>query len=136
MFGLNDADTEFLILMTLGLGFLLFAVFKLQQRARLYRTGIATEGVVIRLVREGHRNPAYYPVVRFLTPEQKWITARYNVGTRPASFAEGDSVQLRFDPADPTCFIITSDNSGLLLWIFTLVGAGLTIYGIVKYLSL
>ncbi|MBO0359374.1 DUF3592 domain-containing protein [Hymenobacter sp. BT186] len=135
MFGLNDADKEFITLVITGLGLLIIALFKLQQRARLYRTGIATEGVVIRLEQEGYRRPTYYPVVRFLTPEQECITARYDVGTNPASFAEGDSVQLRFDPADPTCFIITSENSGLFLWLFFLVGIGLITYGIMKYYS-
>ncbi|UOQ52291.1 DUF3592 domain-containing protein [Hymenobacter cellulosivorans] len=122
--------------MALGLGFLLFALFKLQQRARLYRTGIATEGMVIRLEQDtGYRNLTYYPVVRFLTPEQEWITARYDIGTNPASFAEGDSVQLRFDPADPTCFIIMSDSSGPLLWLFAFIGAGLSIFGVIQYLN-
>ena len=130
MFGLTQADTEFLAQMALGITFLFVALFKHQQRAQLYRTGITTEGVVIRLERDGS---TYHPVVRFLTPEQKWITARYDTGTNPASFAEGEAVQLRFDPADPTCFIITSDNSGLFLWLFALVGVGLITYGIMKY---
>ncbi|SHL02393.1 DUF3592 domain-containing protein [Hymenobacter psychrotolerans] len=132
MFNLDSTDTEFLKTMALGVGFLFFALAKLQQRARLQKHGVTAEGVVIRVEREGD---VYHPVIRFLTPEQKWITARYDTGTNPSSFTEGEAVQLRFDPGDPTCFIIVSDSSALLTWVFAGIGAGITIYGVGQYLN-
>lgn len=129
MFELNPVDKEFLAVMVVGVSFLVVALIRLQQRARLNKIGIVTEGVVIRVEYEGHRKPCYYPVVRFLTPQQKWVTARYNVGTNPSSFTEGETVQLRFDPVDPTCFTITSSYTNSLYWLFVLFGAGLIIYG-------
>lgn len=48
----------------------------------------------------------YYPVIRFLTKENEWITRQYNIGRYPSAYREGDKVVVFYDPDDPTSFII------------------------------
>lgn len=43
----------------------------------------------------------YYPVVRFLTDRQEWITHELNIGYTPAR-EEGTELEILYDPEDPT----------------------------------
>src|SRR5882672_931311 len=64
----------------------------------------------------------YFPVIRFLTDKQEWITQQLRVGTSSKK-PEGTKLQVIYDPDDPTDFQI---NSIFLLEIlprlFTAVG--------------
>lgn len=42
----------------------------------------------------------YYPVVRFLTEKQEWITEELTIGYRPAK-REGTKQEVIYDPDDP-----------------------------------
>src|SRR5882757_5441527 len=44
---------------------------------------------------------AYYPVVRFLTDKQEWITQELSIGYSPAK-KEGTKLKVIYDPDDPT----------------------------------
>ena len=43
----------------------------------------------------------YFPVVRFLTDEEEWITQQLNVGFKPPK-REGTKLEVIYDPNDPT----------------------------------
>ena len=49
----------------------------------------------------------YYPVVRFLTDKQEWITQELNFGTSPKK-REGTKLQVIYDPENPTDVQINS----------------------------
>jgi hypothetical protein len=66
----------------------------------------------------------YYPVVRFLTDKQEWITQELDFGVNPA-MAEGSTLEVIYDPEDPTTVMI---HSALQLELLPrlLVAAGVT----------
>jgi hypothetical protein len=49
----------------------------------------------------------YYPVVRFLTDKDVWITQQLNFGVNPA-IKEGTRLEIIYDPEDPTRIQINS----------------------------
>jgi hypothetical protein len=49
----------------------------------------------------------YYPVVRFLTDKQEWITQELNFGASPKK-REGTKLQVIYDPENPTNVQINS----------------------------
>jgi len=57
--------------------------------------------------RSGTSGGMYYPVVRFLTDRQEWITQELNTGYLPAK-PEGTKLEVLYDPDDPTNVVINS----------------------------
>jgi hypothetical protein len=55
----------------------------------------------------GSNGGVYYPVVRFLTDRQQWITQQLNIGFSPAK-KEGTKLEVVYDPEDPTNVQINS----------------------------
>lgn len=121
-----------LFLLLMGGALLLAAWWQHRRHARLLREGEAARGTVLRLERDRH---SYFPVVRFLTRQQQWITARYHIGSKPASYAEGEEVDIRYQPADPQDFTIVGADSPVTVWVLGLIGAGLLGYGVGSYLG-
>lgn len=120
-----------IFLFLMGAALLLAAWRQHRHHARLLREGELVRGTVLRLERDRR---SYYPVLRFCTHRQQWITARYHIGSRPASYAEGEEVAIRYHPADPQNFTIVGAESGATVWLLGLIGAGLLLYGLVGYL--
>jgi hypothetical protein len=58
-----------------------------------------------------------------MASDNQWMTVRYDVGTNPASYREGDRVKIIYDGADYKRVII--DNS-----FSRLIGFGIMILGI------
>jgi Protein of unknown function (DUF3592) len=69
----------------------------------------------------------YYPVVRFLTDKQEWITQELNIGYLPAK-PEGTKLEVLYDPDDPTNVEI---NSSAQLELLPRLFVGLGIAGLV-----
>lgn len=84
------------------------------KRKKLLAAGIQAEGVVFQLNyvndisvdTSSGSTGMYYPVIRFLTKENEWITQQYDIGRYPSVYKEGDKVVIFYDPTDPTNFII------------------------------
>lgn len=62
--------------------------------------GIKVEGVIYSL-EKNRRSGIYYPMVRFRTKENLWITKKLDSGSNPPQYAEGVKVGLLYDPNDP-----------------------------------
>lgn len=69
----------------------------------------------------------YYPVVRFLTDKQEWITQELSIGYSPAK-KEGTRMEVIYDPEDPKTVEI---NSKFQLEIFPRVLIGMGICGLI-----
>ncbi|MBF9223013.1 DUF3592 domain-containing protein [Hymenobacter ruricola] len=77
---------------------------------RLRRVGVEVAGrVVRRRPLRGIDHFHYAPVVRFTTPAGQVVTAEsagHAIGLR---FRTGDAVRLRYDPAEPTRFLLAAE---------------------------
>ena len=78
---------------------------------------------------------SYYPVVRFLTDKQVWITKQLNVGYSSAK-KKGTEVEVVYDPDEPTNVAINSVFT-LIILPRVLVGVGVIgfVLGILFYLD-
>jgi len=57
--------------------------------------------------RTGSDGGMYYPVVRFLTDKEEWITQELSIGYSSAK-SEGTKLEVLYDPGDPTNVEVSS----------------------------
>ncbi|AYA36068.1 DUF3592 domain-containing protein [Hymenobacter oligotrophus] len=136
MFSLDSADQAFLLTETAGALVLLLSANLLNRQIKLHRHGDTAEGVVVDVEYSGTSSPRYYAVVRFWTPQCEWVTARAAYGTDVPGCQAGDTVRVRFDPANPSHFTVGTDGSTLRPWASAIGGAAICLYGLIKYLNL
>ena len=106
------------------LGGAIWAYFK-QQRTMENR--VAATGTVVELVRRttaSARSSILCPVVEFTIPSGEKITFTSEFGSFPAGYKVGQSVNVRYDPADPQKAEIESTmNRWLVPLILVFMGA-------------
>lgn len=86
---------------------------------RLRRTGIKVQGTIFEF---GETDPDgnRYPVIRFLTQNDEWITGKpkYNIATNFQKI--GEKVSIIYDPSNPNYFV--NDSA---MYVFTNVALGI-----------
>ncbi len=87
--------------LVLGLGALLFAVFALRRRLVLRRRGVAVLARCSAVQRPAEGGPARL-TLRYPTPDGRTRTHLAGAGDCPPGTREGDSVEVLYDPADPS----------------------------------
>lgn len=86
--------------------------------------------------RSGSDGGVYYPVVRFLTDKQEWITQELNVGYSPAK-PEGTKIEVIYDPDEPTTVEINSVfQLEILPRLFVALGLGGFVFGVLEYIEI
>ncbi len=102
-------------IVALGLfGGAVWAYFK--QKGQM-ESRVPTTGTVVELVHQsttGGRTGIFCPVVEFSLPSGEKITFTSDFGSRPPSHKIGQSVKVRYDPADPHKAEI---ESGMTTWL-------------------
>ena len=70
---------------------------------RFWSTAQEAAGTVVGLdARRDDESTLYYPIVRFVTPQGRAVTDTSRAGSGPASYAVGEAVRVRYNPANPT----------------------------------
>lgn len=113
---------------------------KLWQKGNLLiTTGITTSGIIYRnnfKRGSGSSGGVYYPVVRFLTEKEEWITQELNFGRNPP-MQEGAEVTVIYDPEDPTNVDIKSTFMQVIMpRILVAIGITGIIAGLLGYLDI
>jgi hypothetical protein len=83
---------------------LVYSIVSLIRTQSFIRRSVEVSGEVVRLERSRSRGRYGYtfaPVFTFTSVDGKLYTVTSDVGTNPATFDVGDSVEVRYDPADP-----------------------------------
>ncbi len=103
-----NSSTDIVIGISIGIMVAIVIFYKIKERQKIRARGIKVEGVVFEIIDDGidFSDRMYYPVVRYLTIEKEWITQRYDVGSVPSRYKEGDVVSVIYDPKDISKFII------------------------------
>jgi hypothetical protein len=122
---------EFIAVFTIGLGgvFMYIAVVQYNKRVLLNKSGVPTEGVVIRLEQDND-STVYYPVIQFTTFNREIVVVRHNFGTQPASYHVGQKIQILYDPLVPKEFVIGTSNIDWDAFGFGFLGASLLSVGL------
>lgn len=114
-----------IILGIISIALLAIGLFTFEKGKRLSKIGKKAKGIVFKnnyKVLGTDTRGTYYPVVRFLTERNEWITQEVDVGTNPP-MAEGKEIQVLYDPNNPHDVIINSDLRLIYLpWFFILIG--------------
>ena len=78
----------------------------------------------------------YYPVVRFLTDKQEWITQELQIGYNPSK-KEGTKLEVIYDPNDlGTVEINSTFQLEVLPKLFVVIGLCGAIFGILELLGI
>jgi len=106
------------------------------KRRWLQQHGLRALGVVVRLETDtGDFETAHYPVVRFHPAGQAPLEARYDLGNPPARYAMGETVLVRYDPNQPTRFVLGDETGQGGAWLLALGLVGGILAYCVRYHS-
>ena len=127
------------ILVYFGVGAILVGVsiISLLKYKRIAQKGIPAEGIIFGLETSRDTNSeTRFPIVRFTTESNEWITETYRIGMFPGFFKVGTKVNVVYIPEKPTEFIIKSTYSNLVPTIGLLAGIISFILGIITLLNI
>ena len=130
-------ETELIILFGSAI-FIIVGIILWRKGSHLLSNGKKAKAVIFKnnVKRSGSDGDLYYPVVRFTTDEQIWITQELSIGYSSAK-PEGTKLEVIYDPEDPT---IVEINSSFQLEIFprllTAIGIVGFIWASLEYLNL
>lgn len=130
-------DTE-LIVILIPCGLLIVGTLLWQKGNHLLTNGKIAEAIIFKNNYQTSRNggKVYYPVVRFITDKQEWITQELSTGYSPAK-EEGEKLQVIYDPEDPSKVEINSPLQLIILpRLFVAIGIGGLVFGICEYLDI
>ena len=118
-----------LVLLFVSTVLLVLGVIFWQKGNHLLKNGKKAEAIVFsnNFQASDDGGGVYYPVVRFLTDKQEWITQELNFGTNPKK-REGTKLQVVYDPENPTDVQI---NSTFMLEILPRILTALGVMGLV-----
>jgi hypothetical protein len=118
-------------LLMIGLSFIFFFIgssflFKVK---KICKHGEKVEGVVFDIVASNNiESRTKYPVIKFLTLEQEWVTKKYEIGMPLFFFKKGDRVSVIYDRQNPNLFFVKSKTTLLVpILALTLAAIFLTI---------
>jgi len=117
-----------LIVYIVSAGLLILGAIFWQRGNHLLKNGKPVQAIVFsnEIDTDSDGLNTYYPVVRFLTDKQEWITQKLNIGYSPKK-REGTKLQVICDPENPTDVQI---NSMLVLKILPIAGMVVGVIGI------
>lgn len=119
-----------LIFAILSIALIAAGLFSLEKRSRLLKKGKKVKGIVYsNNFKMNHRGDGlYYPVIRFLTEKNEWMTQELNIGTnRPMK--EREEIEVLYDPASPTDMMV---NSGAISYVpYGLIAIGSCLFLVV-----
>lgn len=122
-----------IIILFIGLALIITGLMIRRKLAGLHEGGREAEGVVNDFERDGDNR---FPVVRFQTPDKKWITAKSNMSYLPTSLEKGAKVRLVYNPDNPENFYILSRWTTVMPKIFLILGVLMTIAGILMLIGI
>jgi len=107
-----------IFLLTIGL-------LRLEKSSRLKKKGKKAKAIIFannyKILRPDTRGK-YYPVVRFVTEDNEWITQELDFGQNPP-MPEGKEVEVLYDPLEPQEVIINSAIQVVYVpWLFITLG--------------
>ena len=123
---------QVILLIALALIVILFAIITWRKYKNISATGTEAEGIIFDMESSTTANDATvtYPIVRFLTDKNEWITQKASVSLIPGSYKKGQPVTIVYLKDKPTEFFIKSNWTTAVLAIMIIIGIALLVYGI------
>lgn len=104
---MNIDFTVVVFVLFISTAILCVLVSRRQQKRRLQKNGVRTEGIIVDLDFDRWSSiQVYYPVVRYQTFDKENIRRKYSVGNYPASYEIGEKVIVIYNKDDTDDFIL------------------------------
>lgn len=130
---------KYYTMIAISLAIILIAIKILLNIKKIARTGIETDGVVVGMDMDGSADPSYnyrYPIVKFLTESNTWITKAASIGGMPALYKIGTKVTVVYQSNAPEKFFIKDKITYLLPRAIIVVGIGLILFAIINLINI
>lgn len=127
-----------LITLFISGSFIVMGVYLWQKGSHLLVNGKKADAIIFKnnFDHTDSNGGMYYPVVRFLTDKQEWITQQLSIGYFPAK-PEGTKLKVLYDPGDPTSVEINSSfQLEILPRLFVALGIGGFVFSMLEYLGI
>ena len=134
---MNNDIMQIIAFMVIGLGLIIVYYFQSTRLKKIIENGVEAEGIIFDFKQDqfnsdiDFRDNSKYPIIRFVTKENKWITGQSLIKISSSFFKEGQKVNVTYNSENPTEFILKTKISwNTLLNLFLPLGIGLASYGI------
>ncbi|ATL49120.1 hypothetical protein COR50_19160 [Chitinophaga caeni] len=107
-----------------------FAIYRnlLIKSRRVFASGEQAEGWVSGFLETYTDRTLKFPVIRFMTKDNHWITATYDV-TTAWSFKKGQKLAVVYNKENPEEFEVKEGSLAWVKYLFLVVGGALVVFG-------
>lgn len=120
------------LLIIISLAVIVIAIIALSKYKKISTNGIEADAIIFDI----ESSPATgdttitFPIVRFVTEKNEWITQKAAVSIIPYSYKKGQSVVVVYSKDKPTDFFIKSNWTNGILIAMIIIGLALITYGV------
>ncbi len=100
------------------------------------KNGVEVEGIVFDSELSTLGTASTYPVVRFLTKENNWVTEKSSIATMPGFYKKGEKVQIIYRDQEPNKFYINDGRTTSVPIILIVIGSVIIILALLKLTGL
>jgi len=126
-----------IVFLIIGLVLLVVSLNTLFHFRRISKIGTPTEGIIFDTENSTNVDTrCNYPIVRFNTSSNEWITQTYKTGLFPGFYKKGAKVKIIYDPNKPTDFFIKASHTFYIPLLLALLSIPLLAWGILNLISL
>jgi hypothetical protein len=118
--------------------FIIISIKILYSIQTISREGIKTEGVIFDIEQESGANNSSnnYPIVRFLTNQNIWITKRSKIGFIPGLYKKGKKVLVIYKEDNPEVFYIKDSLTFIIPILMISAGAIFIIISVLRLINI
>ena len=120
------------LLIIISLAVIVIAIIALSKYKKISTNGIEADAIIFDI----ESSPANgdttitFPIVRFVTEKNEWITQKAAVSIIPYSYKKGQSVVVVYCKDNPSDFFIKSNWTNGILIAMIIIGLALITYGV------
>ncbi len=120
------------VLIILSLAVILIAIIALSKYKKISAIGIEADGIIFDIESSPTTGDSTitFPIVRFVTERNEWITQKASVSIIPYSYKKGQPVTIVYLKDKPTDFFIKSKWTNEVLIAMIIIGLALLTYGV------
>lgn len=126
-----------IVLIILSIVVIAFAIIAWGKYKKISAAGVEAEGIIFDTESSSDANDSTitYPIVRFLTQTNEWITQKASISILPGSYKKGQKITVVYLKDKPTDFFIRSNWTITVFVIMIVIGLALTAYGTYALIS-
>lgn len=120
------------LLIIISLAVIVIAIIALSKYKKISSNGIEADAIIFDFESSPTNGDTTitFPIVRFVTKKNEWITQKASVSIIPYSYKKGQSVVVVYSKENPSDFFIKSNWTNGVLIAMIIIGLALMTYGV------